>query len=1173
MKKILLFCVSLLLMGSTLFSQTVLFQDSFENGGSIPPGWSNTVLSGSSTVVTFVTTGNTGYPSVTVNPYDLSYMVYYNAYSITSGTTLLARTANTSTVGYTNITMDFAMYHDNGYSTDNDEITPEYSIDNGTTWQVAGGPVLRYAATNYWSVSSFSLPAACAGIANLRIAFLFTSYFGNNIFMDLVHISGTPSAVAPTVTTNAASAVLAYSATLNGTVNANGSSTTVTFQYGLTVAYGSTVTATQSPVTGSTATAVSAPIAGLTANTLYHFRCVGTNAGGTTNGLDMTFTTANAPPIVVTTAATNVSFNSATLNGTVNPNGASSTVSFDYGLTVAYGTTVAGTPSPVTGNSPVAVSVNIAALTPGTLYHYRVNGVNAGGTTHGNDMTFTTSAQPPLVVTLAATGVAGTSATLNGTVNANSAPTTTWFDYGLTIPYAFTVAGNPANLNGSAAVAINASLTGLTNNSVYHFRAKATNSGGTTFGNDLTFVLGCPAAGPAGAISGPSSVCQGGNGYVYFVPTILNATGYVWTLPVGAVFVSGFNTNSITVNYAFNAAPGYIFVYGTGPCGNGSPSQLAITVNPPASPTISGPASVCVGSTGNTYTTQAGMSGYTWTVSGGGSITGGGTTGSNTVTVTWNTAGSQTVSVNYNNANGCAGLSATVYNITVNALPVPTISGPAPACTNVSSVYTTQPGMTNYTWGISGGGTIQSGLGTSSITVVWNTAGAQSLSVNYNNAAGCTAASPTSLPVTVNATTVPVITGPNTACTGSGYTNYSTQAGMTAYNWNVSSGGAIAYGGGTNSISVTWNTAGAQWVSVNFINPSGCSPTSPTQYNVTVSTTPGAAGSITGTATVCAGAQGVAYSVGTITNATTYVWTLPTGATIATGANSNSITVNYSATATSGNITVYGNDICGNGTVSPPFPVTVNPLPANAGTITGPAALCQGATGVVYTVPAITNATGYMWTVPTGATIMSGANTNTITVDFGATATSGNITVMGTNSCGNGVVSPNFAVTVNPIPPTPVVTNTGTTLQSTAASGNQWYFEGTLITGATGQTYVATQDGYYWDIVTLNGCSSDSSNHKLILTTGIDPHSSAAINIYPVPNNGQFNVSINTASDQSFSISVYNSIGVRIYEEPKVDVNGSLQKVIDLRPVPEGVYTVIFTNSQNQVVKKIVVSK
>jgi hypothetical protein len=70
-----------------------------------------------------------------------------------------------------------------------------------------------------------------------------------------------------------------------------------------------------------------------------------------------------------------------------------------------------------------------------------------------------------------------------------------------------------------------------------------------------------------------------------------------------------------------------------------------------------------------------------------------------------------------------------------------------------------------------------------------------------------------------------------------------------------------------------------------------------------------------------------------------------------------------------------------------------------------------------------------------------------------------------------------------------------------------------------------------------------------------------------------FNVSIITASDETFSISVYNSLGIKIYEEGKVIVNGSLQKLIDLRPVPNGVYTVIFENSQNKVVKKIVVNK
>jgi len=365
---------------------------------------------------------------------------------------------------------------------------------------------------------------------------------------------------------------------------------------------------------------------------------------------------------------------------------------------------------------------------------------------------------------------------------------------------------------------------------------------------------------------------------------------------------------------------------------------------------------------------------------------------------------------------------------------------------------------------------------------------------------------------------------------------------------------------------------------VNYTNPAGCSAVNPTQLNVTVNPLPGAAGSITGTATVCGGADGVAYSVAAVTGAAAYVWTLPAGATIASGGTTNSITVNFAGNASGGNITVYANNLCGNGTASPPFAVTVNPLPADAGNITGAASVCQGATGVVYTVPAIAGATGYSWTVPAGATIMGGGTTNSITVDFGATAVSGNITVSGNNSCGNGTVSPNFAVTVNAVPAAPVVNNTGTTLHSSVATGNQWYFSvtqtgtGAPIAGATAQDYTATQDGWYWSIVTVSGCASAESNRVHILTTGVDTHSSSAINVYPVPNDGRFNVSI-MASNETFSISVYNSLGVKIYEETKVDVNGTLQKVIDLRPVPNGVYSVIFENSLNQVVKKIIVNK
>jgi len=99
------------------------------------------------------------------------------------------------------------------------------------------------------------------------------------------------SVAAPSAATLPASAISGTSATLNGSVNANGGTTTVSFQYGLTSAYGSTITASPASVTGTFTTAVSASISGLLLETTYHFRVVATSAGGTTYGADTTFTT------------------------------------------------------------------------------------------------------------------------------------------------------------------------------------------------------------------------------------------------------------------------------------------------------------------------------------------------------------------------------------------------------------------------------------------------------------------------------------------------------------------------------------------------------------------------------------------------------------------------------------------------------------------------------------------------------------------------------------------------------------------------------------------------------------------------------------------------------------------------------------------------------------------
>ena len=485
--------------------------------------------------------------------------------------------------------------------------------------------------------------------------------------------------------------------------------------------------------------------------------------------------------------------------------------------------------------------------------------------------------------------------------------------------------------------------------------------------------------------------------------------------------------------------------------------------------------------------------------------------------------------------------------------------------------------MNSYVWSTSAGGTITAGQGTSAVTVLWTAAGAQTVSVNYTNTNGCTAAAPTVYPVTVNTTTVPVITGSSNLCVNSGYYNYSTQANMSNYAWTVTAGGTITAGLGTNTIQVLWTATGAQTVCVNFTNASGCTAPSATCLAVTVNPFPDAAGGITGSLSVCAGATGVAYSVLPIANAITYVWTLPAGATIATGAGTNLITVDFAANAQSGNITVVGNNLCGDGAPSPPFPVTVTQLPAAAGSITGSPSVCLGETGVIYSVLPIANATGYFWTVPIGATISGGNNTNSITVDFSQLAVSGNVTVAGTNTCGSGTVSPNFAVTVNPIPAPPVITPpaiaAGDTLYSSIPTGNQWYFNGILIPGATGPFYVTDSIGVYTDVVTVNGCPSLPSNGVYAHGVGIHEIQNGSISIFPVPNDGLFKLSINSPSKQTFTLDVYNYLGVVIFEQKDIEVKGLSERMIDLRPVPNGVYSVVLKNSEMQMVKKIVVNK
>jgi hypothetical protein len=202
--------------------------------------------------------------------------------------------------------------------------------------------------------------------------------------------------LAPDVATDSVSAVTGTGATLNGTVNPLGLSATYQFEYGETSTYGAVAPASPGDAgSGSTPAPVRADVSGLTQGTTYHYRLSATNANGTANTVDATFTTADLPIVDVTAFTSDITSASATLHGTVNPNRADTTYRFEYGTTTSYGASAPVSEADIrAGADPVAIEQVVSGLQPDTTYHYRIVATNVVGTTTGTDHTFTTSTPP-----------------------------------------------------------------------------------------------------------------------------------------------------------------------------------------------------------------------------------------------------------------------------------------------------------------------------------------------------------------------------------------------------------------------------------------------------------------------------------------------------------------------------------------------------------------------------------------------------------------------------------------------------------------------------------------------------------------------------------------------------------------------------------------------------------
>jgi hypothetical protein len=202
------------------------------------------------------------------------------------------------------------------------------------------------------------------------------------------------------------------------------------------------------------------------------------SAGSVTNGSSQSFST----PTVTTQSATSIINSSATVFGTVNPNGLfTDAIGFEYGPTTSYGFIQGSNTNYLSGNNQSQVQANLANLNSNTTYHYRLIAKNAVDYSLGNDMTFTTTYGAPILgASIVVDSINSNNFRFYTNINPNGSLTTITFQYGPTMSLGNTV-NCVSNINGGVITQVFSNVITLpySGGNYNYVRCIATNSFGT----------------------------------------------------------------------------------------------------------------------------------------------------------------------------------------------------------------------------------------------------------------------------------------------------------------------------------------------------------------------------------------------------------------------------------------------------------------------------------------------------------------------------------------------------------------------------------------------------------------------------------------------------------------------------------------------------------------------
>jgi len=227
-----------------------------------------------------------------------------------------------------------------------------------------------------------------------------------------------------------------------------------------------------------------------------------------------------------------------------------------------------------------------------------------------------------------------------------------------------------------------------------------------------------------------------------------------------------------------------------------------------------------------------------------------------------------------------------------------------------------------------------------------------------------------------------------------------------SWKWYKNSCGGICIGTGTNLTVLPTSTT------TYYVRSEGgsCGITSCMSITIHVNSLPSRPSYITGLTTGLCNRTGVTYCTPSVMGATSYQWTVPTGATIVSGQGTTCITVNFSGSLGSNSLCGYSAicvravNSCG---LSQARCVNLYTAPSGFATLTGLSYATQGNT-TTYSISSVNGATTYNWSVPAGWSILNGQGTNTITVLVGHN--SGFVRVTPSNACASGSVRMKYVI-------------------------------------------------------------------------------------------------------------------------------------------------------------------